>query len=118
MQAGTCAGVTGIGDCVNTGWTPQWLPPLAFSAQVDSLLASTSEIVCPYCVLERAEASRIPGFNKNKYNRLRAMLDAFYCMQVGGSQSTSHTHLFDFQNEDMTSARPHDQPPGQDERGY
>lgn len=114
MRAGTCDGVTGIGDCINTGWSPNWLSPIAWADQVEALVGT--DTVCPYCVVERADAARVPGWNNSKRNRVLAVLAGFYCFNIGGSHSIGHTHLFDFQNENLTSSRAN--PPGQSERGY
>jgi hypothetical protein len=115
MLAGACAGVTGTGDCIRSGWSPNWLPPSAFSDEVDGLLSSLAECVCPYCIVERA-VGNVPGFNRAKANRLMALLDTFNCLRAQGSRSTGHTHLYDFANEQLFAARA--TPPTQSERGY
>jgi hypothetical protein len=117
MQSGACAGVSGSGDCLRSGWSPYWLPPLAFAAQVDSLLSSLDEIVCPFCITERA-VGVLPGFNRAKANRVIAALSGLNCMQVGHPQpSAGHTHLFDFVNENMANMS-RSNVPAQGERGY
>jgi hypothetical protein len=115
MLSGTCAGVTGSGDCIRSGWSPFWLPPVAFAAQVDGLLANINEIVCPFCIVERA-VGNVPGFNRAKANRVFAFLDNLHCLDAAGSRAVGHTHLFDFVNEQLDQARA--TPPSQSERGY
>lgn len=114
MRAGVCAGVTGSGDCVSTGWSPNWLAPLAWANQLEALVGSAT--VCPFCVVRRARAAGVPGFNQQKANRIIAFLSGLHCMSPGGSRSTGHTHLFDFVNEALSFSR--DQPPADGERGY
>jgi hypothetical protein len=116
MNAGTCAGVTGVGDCIRSGFSPYWLPPLTFADQVESLHA-VGEIVCPFCITERA-VGVLPGFNRTKANRIIAALSGLNCMQVGHPQpSAGHTHLFDFVNENMANMS-RSNVPAQGERGY
>ena len=119
MLAGDCVGVSGVGDCVGTGWSPNWLPPLAFSSFVDGVLNSLDEVVCPFCVLDRVEAlpnpQQPPGFNRQKYQRIRGFLSGLNCFADPAAQP-GHTHLFDFGGENVWPARP--DPPGPDERGF
>ena len=105
MQAGTCSGLTGIGDCVNTGWSPNWLAPSTFSQQIDPLFLAADEVVCPYCVLDRAESARIPGFNKQKYARIKAILDGLNCFANPAAQP-AHVHRFDFSSETVWDTNP------------
>jgi len=114
MDAGPCAGVTGSGDCVNTGWSPNWLSPLAWATQVEALVGV--DTVCPFCVMQRARNANVPGFSNQKVNRITAALGAFYCMRLNGSRTLGHTHLYDFQNETLNASRP--EPPADGERGY
>lgn len=116
MLAGTCAGVTGTGDCVRSGFSPYWLPPIAFADRIEGLLSSLDEIVCPFCITERA-VGVIPGFNRAKADRVIAALSALNCMQPGNQPSPGHTHLFDWVAEDMANLSRNTIPqPG--ERGY
>jgi hypothetical protein len=114
MRAGPCAG-TGTGPCQNSGWSPNWLPPLAWADHVEALVGS--ETVCPFCVARRARAAGIPGFSNQKLNRILNALTRFYCMSPTGSRSVDHTHLLDYVNETWGS-RGSLQPPGDGERGY
>jgi hypothetical protein len=113
MLSGTCSGVNGT--CIRSGWSPFWLPPATFAAQIDGLLSSQAEIVCPFCIIERA-VGVVPGFNRAKANRVVAFLDGLHCMSPNGSRTVGHTHLFDFTNEVLDKAR--ETPPTQSERGY
>ena len=115
MQAGTCVGVTGVGDCVNVGWSPHYLAPVAWADQIDALTNSQADIVCPYCLVARADAARLPGWNKPKRDRIIAALDGFNCLQAERG-TDGHCHLWDFESEDFALART--EPPGQGERGY
>lgn len=101
---------------MKVGWSPQWLAPLAWATQVETLVGT--DTVCPFCVMERARAAGVPGFSRNKVNRIKAILDSFNCMRVGGSRSTGHTHLYNFQTESVYSCRGPDRPPADGERGY
>jgi hypothetical protein len=114
MRAGPCDGVTGSGDCVSTGWSPNWLSPLAWANQVEALVGT--DTVCPFCVVERAIDARVPGFSRQKVNRIKAFLAGLHCMSVNGSRTLGHTHLFDFQNEVLDQSR--ELQPQVGERGY
>lgn len=91
-----------------------WLPPLAWATQVEALVGL--DIVCPFCVVWRATDANLPGFNNQKRNRILAVLASFNCMKAEGSRSTGHTHLYDFQNENLTNSRK--ESPQLSERGY
>lgn len=117
MRAGPCDGVTGTGDCVNSGWSPNWLAPLAWADQVEALVGT--DTVCPFCVVERAFAPpRVPGFTRTKVNRIKGILAAFNCMRPTGSRSVGHVHLYDFETESLHVCRGHAQPIVDGERGY
>ncbi len=115
MQAGACVGAVPANGCQHRGWSPFWLPPRAdWDAIVARLLNDPDEIVCPYCLVDRALAARLAGFNAQKASRLRARLDAWHCLKVVGSRSTGHTHLTRWADEDLTLSR--DAPPAPGER--
>lgn len=114
MRAGPCVGVTGTGDCAGSGWSPHWLAPLAWASQVESLVGSAT--VCPFCVVERAIAARVPGFNRQRVNRIKAILAGFNCMKNSGATGVGHCHLYDFVNETLGTAR--SGLPADGERGY
>jgi hypothetical protein len=116
MQAGTCVGAVPANGCQYQGWSPMWLPPLSFADTVDSVAAG--DTLCPFCWVDRARSSGVPGFSNQKANRIRAALAGLWCMSAGGSRSTSHVHKFDFVNEDLFTARGHDEPIQPGERGY
>lgn len=115
MRAGVCAGVTGTGDCAGSGWSPNWLPPLAWANTAESLVGS--DTVCPFCVARRARNAGVTGFNQQKVNRLLAFLGGLHCMKATvGSHSVGHCHLFDYANEQLTASRT--AAPADGERGY
>ena len=106
MRSGVCVGAVLANGCQYRGWSPHWLPPRAdWDAVVARLLNDPDEIVCPYCLIDRARTARLAGFNAQKAARLRAMLDGWWCLSVDGSRSTGHTHLVRFADEDLSRAR-------------
>ena len=137
MEAGICIGVTGIGDCSGTGWTPNYLLDNTLLGYVGaySLIATEQQVimggrvtvtvftetVCPYCLLDRADAAGIPGFNNQKYARIKSYLDGLYCLSRNWALShprrwPTHTHEFNFVTEDVWPAR--SDKPQLGERGF
>jgi hypothetical protein len=99
---GTCTGRTGIGDCAYTGWSCAWqladTVPQQFRDLVDGLV--NGQVVCMYCVLDRADDAKIPGFNKQKYNRIKGKIGGINCgNRDAGSPQETHGHIFDMDGE-------------------
>jgi len=113
MLAGTCEGVTGAADCVHVGWSPNWLVPQAVVDIVDGkspLILPAFQIICPWCVLQRVDNFKVPGFNKPKLDKVKAEIVGFHCMAVGGSRSIGHTHIFQWNLSDDLSIAINDSP--------